>query len=125
MFSAVTIPILTVATGGAIGSLLRYAAVQLIMRLHPDPFPLGTMMVNIVGSFIIGLMMAKYMQHDSENARLFFITGLLGGFTTFSAFSWDALQMLQRGAFANAAFYIGGSVILSLAAVAAGFQLGR
>ena len=125
MFTPVTIPILTVATGGAIGSLLRYAAVQLTMRLHSAPFPLGTMVVNIIGSFIIGLMMAKFLQHDSESARLFFITGVLGGFTTFSAFSWDALYMLQRGAFTSAAFYIGGSVILSLAAVAAGFQLGR
>ena len=114
-----------VALGGAIGALLRYAAVQLATQLHSSSFPAGTMLVNIAGSFAIGLLMARYMQADSQAARLFFITGVLGGFTTFSAFSWDALVMLQRGQMGAAFFYIGGSVILSLVAVAIGFQLGR
>ena len=119
------IPILCVAAGGAIGALLRYAAVQLVQHIHPQHFPLATMLVNITGSFIMGLMMAKLLQHHSESAQLFFVTGVLGGFTTFSAFSWDALAMLQRGAVGSAALYVGGSVIFSLLAVAAGFQMGR
>ncbi len=119
------IPILYVAAGGAIGALLRYCSVQWVMQLHPQQFPSGTLLVNVVGSLIMGLLMAKLLQHDSQAARLFFITGVLGGFTTFSAFSWDALQLLQRGAFGSAALYIGGSVFLSLAAVAAGYAMGR
>lgn len=125
MLFVTMIPVLCVAAGGAIGSLLRYAAVQLVQYLHPQPFPLGTMLVNIAGSFAIGLLMARFVQLPSESAQLFFVTGVLGGFTTFSAFSWDALQLLQRGAVASAAFYIGGSVMLSLFAVAAGYQMGR
>lgn len=125
MFTLTFIPIFCVATGGAIGALLRYGLVQVVQHFSPTSFPAGTMLVNILGSFIMGLMMAKLLQQDSESARLFFITGVLGGFTTFSAFSWDALGLLQRGAFCSAAFYVGGSVILSLAAVAAGFALAK
>ena len=114
-----------VAMGGAIGALLRYAAVQLSAQLNGDTFPIGTMLVHILGSLAMGLLMGRYIAADSEAARLFFITGVLGGFTTFSAFSWDALQMLQRGQMGAAFFYIGGSVILSLVAVAVGFAAGR
>lgn len=125
MLSVTLIPIFLVAAGGAVGALLRYAAVQLVIHVHPQHFPIGTMLVNILGSFIMGLMMAKLLQHPSEATQLFFITGVLGGFTTFSAFSWEALVLLQRGAFGSAALYVGGSVIFSLVAVAAGFQMGR
>lgn len=118
------IPILCVAAGGAIGALLRYALIQLVIHLHPAPFPLGTLLVNILGSGAIGYLMARYHAADSEAARLFFITGVLGGFTTFSAFSWDALQLLTRGVYMQAALYVLGSVGLSLAAVAAGYKLG-
>jgi fluoride exporter len=114
-----------IGLGGATGALLRYAAVQLSTQLHGGTFPIGTMLVNILGSLAMGLLMGRYIEADSEAARLFFITGVLGGFTTFSAFSWDALHMLQRGHMGAAFFYIGGSVILSLVAVAIGFQLGR
>lgn len=124
MFLVTLIPIFCVAAGGAIGALLRYAAVQLTLHLHPQPFPLGTMLVNIAGSFAIGILMARYLQLPSESAQLFFVTGILGGFTTFSAFSWDALQLLQRGAISSAAFYVLGSVILSFGAVAVGYKLG-
>lgn len=122
MLNVALIPIFCVAAGGAIGALLRYGTVQIAIHFHPQPFPIGTMLVNIIGSFIIGLMMARYLQHDSEAGRLFFITGVLGGFTTFSAFSWDALQLLQRGAFGSAALYVLGSVGLSLLAVFAGYK---
>lgn len=125
MISATFIPISCVAAGGAIGSLLRYGTVQFTMALHPQPFPLGTMIVNIIGSFLIGLLMARYLSAPSESAQLFFVTGVLGGFTTFSAFSWDALQLLQRGALASAAFYVIGSVAISFGAVAAGYRLGQ
>lgn len=120
----VTLPsILLVAGGGAFGCVLRFLIVKLVVRLNPTIFPLGTMAVNIVGSLLIGMFLAKYgAQH---NARIFFVTGLFGGLTTFSAFSWDALQLLHRGQFGQAALYIGGSVLLSLLAVWAGFVMGR
>ncbi|MFZ4540760.1 MAG: fluoride efflux transporter CrcB [Rickettsiales bacterium] len=125
MFAVTLIPILCVAFGGAIGALLRYAVIQLTMQLHPQPFPLGTMLVNIAGSFLIGLLMARYLSFDSQNSQLFFVTGVLGGFTTFSAFSWDALQLIQRGEMGSALLYVVGSVLLSFAAVAGGYQMGR
>ena len=125
MLALALIPISLVAAGGAIGALLRYGAVQLVMHFHPQPFPIGTMVVNIVGSFLIGVLMARYALMDSESSRLFWVTGILGGFTTFSAFSWDALQLVQRGQMASAGAYVVGSVGLSLLAVAAGYSLGK
>jgi CrcB protein len=100
-------------------------AIQLVMRVHPQPFPLGTMLVNIIGSFAIGVLMARFVAADSESARLFLVTGILGGFTTFSAFSWDVLALMQRGSFGQAALYVAGSVGLSLLAVAIGFALAK
>ncbi len=120
-------PVVLVFLGGGLGSLLRYLVIQQwVTRIHPSVFPLGTMLVNIVGSLLIGILMAKFVtQENSDTARLFFVTGILGGFTTFSAFSWDAMQLLQRGAFGQAAVYILGSVALSLCAVALGFAIAR
>ena len=117
--------LLLVALGGALGSVARYLAVQLLMRFHLQPFPLGTMAVNIIGSFIIGVLMARFAEADSASARLFLVTGILGGFTTFSAFSWDTLSLVQRGAWGQAAIYVAASVALSLVAVALGWQLMR
>ena len=125
MLTLTLIPILCVAAGGAIGALLRFAAIQLTMHFHPAPFPLGTMIVNILGSFVIGFLMVRYITTPSESGQLFFVTGVLGGFTTFSAFSWDALQLMQRGQLTLAATYILGSVVLSLGAVMLGYQMGR
>lgn len=108
-----------VAAGGACGCMARFAAITAVTRLNPTQFPLGTMLVNILGSLLIGAVLAKYGAEHS--VRAFFVTGVLGGFTTFSAFSWDSMQLLQRGHFADAALYIAGSVALSLGAVAAGW----
>jgi len=115
--------ILLVAAGGGVGCVARFLAIKQIVRMNPTIFPLGTMVVNILGSLLIGVLLAKYgAQHST---RIFFVTGMLGGFTTFSAFSWDAMQMLHRGQYGWAAAYIGGSVALSLVAVILGFNLGK
>lgn len=115
--------ILLVAAGGGVGCVARFLAIKQVIKLNPTLFPLGTMLVNIIGSLLIGYVFAKYgAQHST---RLFFATGILGGFTTFSAFSWDAMQLLHRGQYGWAALYIGGSVALSLMAVIAGFNLGK
>lgn len=117
------ISILLVAAGGALGCVLRFLSINAIARLNPSIFPLGTMVVNIIGSLLIGIALAKY--GHMSNARAFFVTGVLGGYTTFSAFSWDAMGLLHRGHYGDAALYIGGSVALSLAAVMVGFTLAR
>lgn len=115
--------ILLVAMGGAIGCVLRFMAINTVARFNPSIFPLGTMVVNIVGSLLIGFALAKY--GNLSNARAFFVTGILGGFTTFSAFSWDAMGLLHRQQYGDALLYIGGSVALSLAAVMLGFTFAR
>lgn len=112
--------ILLVALGGALGCVLRFMAIRAVMLLHSSSFPLGTMLVNILGSLLIGGVLAKYGHEHS--VRAFLVTGVLGGFTTFSAFSWDALQLLQRGQVHQALLYITGSVALSVMAVSIGYQ---
>jgi CrcB protein len=87
-------------------------------------FPVGTLAVNIVGSLAIGLSIGA-LNGVGLTARLFFVTGLLGGFTTFSAFSIDALTLWQRGETLQAAFYVSLSVGVSLAAAALGYWLSR
>lgn len=106
---------LLVFLGGGLGAVLRYAAGLLA------PGPLTTMVINVAGSFLIGLLVAT----SAGNMRLFLAVGLLGGFTTFSAFSLDALRLWERGDTVLALAYILGSVILSLAAVAAATWLVR
>jgi len=114
---------LLVAAGGAIGCVLRFLSIQAVTRLHAGTFPLGTMLVNIVGSFLIGVVLAKYGQEHS--VRAFVVSGMLGGFTTFSAFSWDTLQLVQHGRSIEAILYVAGSLIISLMAVALGYALMR
>lgn len=113
--------ILLVAVGGAFGCVLRFLSIKQIVQLNPTVFPLGTLFVNVLGSLLIGWLLAKYGADNST--RIFFATGVLGGFTTFSAFAWDAVQMLTRGQLFQAALYVGGSVFLSMLAVAAGASL--
>lgn len=112
--------LLLVAAGGALGAVVRYGSVQMLSRF--STFPLGTMLVNIVGSLLIGILMARL---TSDPARLLLVTGVLGGFTTFSAFSWDVLQLVQKQQLGLAAAYVLGSVILSLIAVYIGYTLAK
>ncbi len=118
------IQILAVAAGGALGSVCRYGIGVLTAGLG---FPWGTMIVNVVGSFIMGLLVAFFTQNAeiSQTTRLFLTVGILGGFTTFSAFSLDSVLLLQKGQTLAAVFYIVASVILSLAALAGGMMLIR
>jgi fluoride exporter len=112
---SLTLPI--IALGGALGSVLRYLMVTAIGA------PAGTLAVNVIGSFAIG---ALFILLDArEGWQLFLMTGVLGGFTTFSAFSLDTLKLIQSGQTLQAAAYIGASVALSLIAVALGVALAR
>ncbi|MFP6773606.1 MAG: fluoride efflux transporter CrcB [Alphaproteobacteria bacterium] len=116
-----------VAAGGALGAAGRYLVSGQVMRWVGAGFPLGTMTVNIVGSFVMGLLteyLAQRWSHMPE-VRGFLLVGLLGGFTTFSAFSLDAFALLERGAMGSAFLYIAGSVLLSIGGLFAGLWLFR
>lgn len=117
-------PFLQVALGGAMGATARYAVYRAI-SVHGPGFPIATGVVNVLGSLAMGLL-AAFMAHRWNNhfAPLL-LTGVLGGFTTFSAFSLDALTLWERGQSGGAALYILASVALSLAAVIAGMAIGR
>jgi CrcB protein len=116
---------LAIALGGALGSVLRFAAVGYLTPLLNYRFPLGTFVVNIVGSFLIGVAYVLLVEKTTLPVewRLFFITGILGGFTTFSAFSLEILQLWQEGHVLNALVYASSSVILGLLMAFVGMSL--
>lgn len=116
-----------VATGGAIGSVFRYLVGVWSVRLAGPNFPWGTLAVNVVGSFMIGLLVELVARrlNASMEMRLFLVTGVLGGFTTFSSFALDAASLLERGATGLSIVYVLASLIVSIAAVFAGLALSR
>jgi CrcB protein len=117
---------LLVFIGGGLGSMARHGINRAGLALLGPGFPWWTLAVNVVGSFLIGLLAGLFGALETgQNARLFLITGFLGGFTTFSAFSLDALTLWERGAVVPSGLYIIGSVILSLVAAALGLLLTR
>jgi CrcB protein len=112
--------------GGGLGAAARHGINRAGLTLLGPGFPWWTLGVNVAGSLAIGLLAGLFGGFEtSHHARLFLITGFLGGFTTFSAFSLDALTLWERGAFLQSGLYIVGSVILSLIAAAAGLMLSR
>ncbi len=118
-----------VAAGGAIGAVLRYVLMNLvgtrnIFGLH---LPYGTLAVNILGSFLMGVMIEYIARHvsGSQHLHLFFAVGILGSFTTFSTFSLDVIVMMQRGEMTQMAVYIIGSVMISIVALFLGISLIR
>ncbi len=119
--------LLLVAIGGAFGSSLRYLVITGAARLFGTALPWGTFAVNVAGSFVMGLLVEFMFRKTGagEAARLLLGVGFLGGFTTFSAFSIDAVSLLERGAFVTAILYIAGSVAVSLLALAGGLALAR
>ena len=116
-----------VALGGAIGSAARYGVNVWSGRVLGSEFPWATLAVNIIGCLAMGLLIALTTQkfNVSLETRAFLTTGILGGFTTFSAFSLDFALLIERKTFALAGAYAAGSVLLSLAAVFLGLYLVR
>ena len=120
--------LLQVALGGALGASLRFLSGTMILRAMGAGFPYGTMFVNVVGSFLMGLLAFYLLERmDGSFSRYapFLMTGLLGGFTTFSAYSLDALYLLERGRYASASVYMGGSVVLAIGALFLGMTIAR
>lgn len=115
---------LCVALGSALGGVLRWI-VGLGLNGLPTWFPLGTLAVNAGGGFAIGLAGAWFAHRPDELLRLLLVTGLLGGFTTFSAFSGESLNLLQRGAYAPALLHAAAHVLGGLACAALGASLGH
>ncbi|MCZ7886527.1 MULTISPECIES: fluoride efflux transporter CrcB [Agrobacterium] len=121
------INIALVAAGGAIGSVFRYLVGVWSVRLAGAHFPWGTLAVNVAGSFMIGFLVELVARrlNASMEMRLFLVTGVLGGFTTFSSFSLDAVSLFERGTLGLSAVYVLASLVVSIAAVFAGLALGR
>jgi len=114
--------LLLVGLGGGIGSMLRYV----IWYYFRNPaFPLATLLVNIAGSLVIGMVIGLSLKDAvfSNNWKLFLATGICGGFTTFSALSMENLEMLQEGKYFLSLAYICGSIVLGIAAAGLGFKL--
>ncbi|MFW5654076.1 MAG: fluoride efflux transporter CrcB [Roseicyclus sp.] len=119
-------PILQVALGGALGAVLRYlTGIGLVRLFGQTTFPLGVLTVNVVGSFAMGLFVGLAAHRGLMPLSPFVTTGLLGGFTTFSAFSLEAVTLYERGAPGLAAAYVLANVILSIGALFAGLALAR
>ena len=123
-----------IAIGGALGSILRYLLTEFSFKLLKNSnlimakLPLGTMSVNILGSFIAGLIyyfLVKNFNNFDPKIKSFLLTGLLGGFTTFSAFSLDILRLINAKQINIAVIYLVASILLSLFAIFLGFYIAK
>ncbi len=116
----------SVALGGAAGASLRYLAGVGIVRLFGHMgFPVAIITVNVIGSFLMGVFVVLAAQRGLTHLSPLVMTGLLGGFTTFSAFSLEAVTLYERGAVGQAALYVGISVVASIGALVAGLWMAR
>jgi CrcB protein len=116
-----------VASGGALGAMLRHAVNGAALRLLGPNFPWGTAFVNVAGSLAMGLFIAWLVGREPHPAalRAFVAVGFLGAFTTFSSFSLDVITLFREKAFVGAALYLAGSVIFSVGGLIAGLVAGR
>ena len=121
------IQVLVIGFGGFLGTIARFGLSGLVHRQLGDSFPYGTLVVNVLGCLMIGILM--YFIEDRSmfgpTARLFLTIGLLGGFTTFSSFGYETVELLRDGDYRSAALSVSASVILGMAAVWAGRVLMR
>ncbi|MBB3810782.1 fluoride efflux transporter CrcB [Pseudochelatococcus contaminans] len=120
---------LAVFVGAGLGGVLRWQVGALVARWLGASFPWGTLIVNVSGSAVMGVLAALFMTRTDEGlwqtARLFMLTGVLGGYTTFSTFSLETIALWERGAFTAAAAYCFGSVVLSFAGLWIGLVVAR
>ncbi|GAB6065119.1 fluoride efflux transporter CrcB [Aquifex pyrophilus] len=119
--------VLAVALGGAVGSALRYLISKFVQVHLGLGFPLGTMLVNVIGAFLIGFSFSFFVERLGIHPiyRLLFITGFLGGFTTFSTFTYESLTLLREGESLKFLIYFLGTNIIGMLAVFIGYKLGE
>jgi CrcB protein len=118
---------LFIGLGGFLGSIARFGIASFVQNRSESLFPYGTMVVNVAGCFVIGLLMTIFQERTdvSQNLRLFLIIGVLGGFTTFSSFSYDTFALMKSGNFLSAGLNAGGSLFACLIATWGGFYVGE
>ncbi|HET7631400.1 MAG TPA: fluoride efflux transporter CrcB [Gemmatimonadaceae bacterium] len=116
-----------VAVGAALGGVLRYLATVWIQGRAGPGFPIATLVINVSGSLLLGIVMGLVAESTivGPGSQLLLATGLCGGFTTFSTFSYETFGLLRLGAYGQTATYVGASVVLSLGAMFVGFALAR
>lgn len=116
-----------VGLGGALGSIARYICQRSVMHWLPGSFPAGTFLVNITGCFLIGLAWGISFKSFQQNFdyKIFLMTGLLGGFTTFSAFTLESIGLLKEQKLFMFLLYVAGSILLGLLATYGGMKLSR
>jgi fluoride exporter len=115
--------LLAIAIGGALGSMARYLLTGLVVRASGPMFPLGTFVVNVIGCFAFGALAgaASSRLSLSPEVRLFWFTGILGGFTTFSSYAFESFALVREGHFLAAGLNIAGQVVIGLLALAGGY----
>lgn len=119
------IKILIIGLGGFLGTISRYLSQELVNKIFSSQIPLGTLTVNIVGSFLIGIIYALSEKNNlfSSELKMFLAVGFCGGFTTFSSFAYENLNLLKEGNYFNFLLYITISIIVGLLAVFSGVYL--
>lgn len=119
--------ILAIAAGGATGAVMRHGLNSSLTHFLGTGFPYGILAVNVLGSFLMGVLVSVFAHfwEPSQGVKAFLTVGMLGAFTTFSAFSLDAVTLLGRGAYGTAVFYMAGSVVFAVAALFGGMILVR
>ena len=119
--------VLLVGLGGGLGSIARFLCQRWLYSVYPHPFPIGTFLVNLAGCFLIGLFWGISMKSpgNSESWKLFLMTGVCGGYTTFSTFTFESIGLMKENKYDLFLLYIGCSVVMCLLATWAGLKLVR
>lgn len=118
-------PLIQVALGGAIGASGRYLSGLAMTHIMGKNFPWNTMFVNFLGSFLMGVIVVTLAHENGNRFAPLLMTGMLGGFTTYSAFSLDAMTIIERGDYGLGAFYVFGTLVLALGGIALGLYAAR
>jgi CrcB protein len=114
-----------IGLAGACGAVARYLLGRFVAQRLLSPFPLGTLLINVLGAFFIGIVFVLATRHlVSSGAQAVLATGFLGGFTTFSTMQWEAVQLLRGGNMRQSALYLGATVVIGFGAVFLGMALG-
>ena len=119
------VQIVIIGLAGSIGAVVRYLLGRLVAQRLRSQIPFATLLINVSGSFLIGLLFVAALRHRiSSTVQVTLATGFLGGYTTFSTMSWEGVQLIRRGNQRASFLYLGGTVALGLLAVAVGFAVG-